>query len=233
MSEQRKAVVLLSGGLDSTTVLAIAKQQGFDCHALTFHYGQRHDVEIEAAKRVAKKYGVEKHIVANLDPNMFGRSALTNDIDVPKDRNSDEMLNSVPSTYVPARNLIFLSIAAGIADEINARDIFIGVNAVDYSGYPDCRSEFIHAFQKAAGLGTRIGEELTIRMPLIAMSKGDIVKRGLELGVDYRDTTTCYDPGLNGEACGHCDACTLRLRGFIEAGEVDPIVYLNRPEILG
>ncbi len=225
-----KAVVLLSGGLDSTTVLAIAKQQGFDPYALTFRYGQRHDLEVEAARRVASSIGVAKHIVATIDLRSFGGSALTGDMDVPKDRKvSEQAGDDIPVTYVPARNTIFLSFALAWAEVLECSDIFIGVNSVDYSGYPDCRPEFVAAYEKMANLATKAGVEgrqsVKIHTPLISLSKADIVRRGLELGVDYSLTLTCYDPGPAGESCGHCDACQLRLKGFAESGVPDPVPY--------
>jgi 7-cyano-7-deazaguanine synthase len=226
------AVVLLSGGLDSTTVLAIAKREGFSVHALTFRYGQRHSVEIEAAQAIARRAGVAKHHVVEIDLTVFGASALTADIPVPKDRDlapASTSANEIPITYVPARNTIFLSYALALAEVVEASDIFIGVNALDYSGYPDCRPEYIEAFEKMANLATRAGIEgrtrLTIRTPLIALTKAAIITLGTSLGVDYASTTSCYDPGADGEACGRCDACQLRLKGFEEAGLEDPITY--------
>jgi 7-cyano-7-deazaguanine synthase len=226
------AVVLLSGGLDSTTVLAIAKSEGFSVHALTFRYGQRHSVEVEAAKAVARQAGVVRHHVVDIDLTLFGGSALTSDIPVPKDRDlapSSASAREIPVTYVPARNTIFLSYALALAEVVEASNIFIGVNALDYSGYPDCRPEYIHAFERMANLATRAGVEgrtrLTIRTPLISITKAAIIKLGTSLGVDYAATTSCYDPGAGGEACGRCDACQLRLKGFSEAGLEDPIAY--------
>jgi 7-cyano-7-deazaguanine synthase len=226
------AVVLLSGGLDSTTVLAVARSEGFDVYALTFRYGQRHSSEIEAAKVIARNAGVVRHEIADIDLTVFGASALTADIDVPKDRDLDQSANGaneIPVTYVPARNTIFLSYALAFAEVIGATNIFIGVNALDYSGYPDCRPEYIEAFEKMANLATRAGVEgktrLTIRAPLIKLTKAGIIALGTSLGVDYSATTSCYDPGANGEACGRCDACQLRLKGFREAGLEDPIEY--------
>ena len=224
-----KAVVLLSGGLDSTTTLAIAKQEGFEPYALTFRYGQRHEAEIEAAQRVAARMGVAQHIIALIDLRMFGGSALTSDVAVPKGRQIDEMSNGIPITYVPARNTVFLSFALAWAEVLKSQDIFIGVNALDYSGYPDCRPEYIEAYQRMANLATREGVEarqnLHIHTPLIALTKGQIIQRGLDLGADYSLTCTCYDPGANGEACGQCDACLLRLKGFAENGMRDPVAY--------
>ncbi len=224
----RPAVVLLSGGLDSTTVLAIAKSQGFTPHALSFHYGQRHAIELAAARRVAETFGVTRHEVATIDLGVFGGSALTDDIDVPKHDSVDELAADIPVTYVPARNTIFLAFALGFAEVVGARDIFIGVNALDYSGYPDCRPEFINAFQKMARLATRAGVEgagLTIHAPLMKMTKAEIIRTGLELGVDYALTSSCYDPDPQGRPCGHCDSCLLRLNGFADAGATDPLTY--------
>jgi 7-cyano-7-deazaguanine synthase len=224
-----KAVVLLSGGVDSTTTLAIARSQGFEPYALTLAYGQRHAGEIEAARRVARELGVTRHVVTTIDLRAFGGSALTDDIAVPKDRSAAEMGEGIPVTYVPARNTVFLSFALAWAETLGARDIFIGVNALDYSGYPDCRPAFIEAFQRMANLATKAGVEGTdgfrVHTPLIALSKAEIIRRGLELGVDYARTTSCYDPSPDGAACGHCDACALRLKGFAEAGVMDPIRY--------
>jgi 7-cyano-7-deazaguanine synthase len=224
------AVVLLSGGLDSTTVLAIAKNDGFAVNALTFSYGQRHAREIEAAKTIARDAGVVRHEIIEIDLRVFGGSALTADIPVPKGREL-YAAGEIPVTYVPARNTIFLSYALAFAEVIGGSNIFIGVNALDYSGYPDCRPEYIHAFEKMANLATRAGVEgkthLTIRTPLISLSKAEIIKLGASLGVDYSATTSCYDPARNGEACGKCDACQLRLKGFREAGMEDPIEYAS------
>jgi 7-cyano-7-deazaguanine synthase len=229
--ERKKAVLLLSGGLDSTTVLALATAEDYDVHALSFSYGQRHAGEIAAARKIAAHYNVVQHVVAEIDLRVFGGSALTSDIEVPKDRPIDSA-NDVPVTYVPARNTIFLSFALAFAEVVGAHEIFVGVNALDYSGYPDCRPEFIAAFEKMARLATRADshaadgqEQISIRTPLIDMSKKQIVELGLKLGVDYSITTSCYDPGPHGEACGHCDACQLRLRGFAEAGSSDPAAY--------
>jgi len=224
-----KAVVLLSGGMDSTTVAAIARSRGFDVHALTFRYGQRHQAEVEAARQVAERLGVRSHEVLDIDLRAFGGSALTGDLEVPKDRPLDEMGHGIPSTYVPARNTIFLAFALGWSEVLGASDIFLGANAVDYSGYPDCRPEFIQAFQTMANLATRAGVEggrkLTIHAPLLALSKREIIEQGLALGVDYAITRTCYDPSPEGAACGRCDACQLRLKGFREAGLEDPALY--------
>jgi len=224
-----KAVVLLSGGLDSMTTLAVAKAEGFLPCAITFRYGQRHGVEIQAAERVARAMGVAEHLVLDIDLRRIGGSALTADIDVPKDRDRDEMDAGIPVTYVPARNTIFLSYALAWAEVLDALDIFIGVNAVDYSGYPDCRPEYIAAWERMANLATKAttegGRRLRVHTPLIDLTKADIIRRGLELGVDYGLTSTCYDPTPDGEACGRCDACLLRLKGFEEAGVADPIAY--------
>lgn len=236
MTEQqttKPAVVLLSGGLDSTTILAIAKSQGYSPYALTFRYGQRHEAELNAAKRIATQANVAEHIIAEIDLRMFGGSALTSEEHaVPKGRSEDEMSEGIPITYVPARNTIFLSFALAWAEVLNARDIFIGVNAVDYSGYPDCRPEYIDAYAKMANLATKSGIEgaspITIHTPLIHMSKAGIIAKGLSLNVDYGQTITCYDPTEDGKACGQCDACHLRLKGFEENGMIDPAPYALR-----
>ena len=228
MDTSRSAVVLLSGGLDSATTLAIARADGFQPYALSFAYGQRHALELEAARKVAAALGAKEHVTAQIDLRAFGGSALTADIDVPLDRTADEMAGDIPVTYVPARNTIFLSYALGWAEVLGAADIFIGVNAVDYSGYPDCRPEFILAFEQLANLATRAGVEghrISIHTPLINLSKRDIIRRGLALGVDYSLTLSCYAPTSDGQACGRCDACQLRLRGFREAGIPDPALY--------
>ncbi|MFD3667130.1 7-cyano-7-deazaguanine synthase QueC [Streptomyces sp. NPDC058672] len=227
---ERPAIVLLSGGLDSTTVLAIAKDQGYTPYALSFRYGQRHSVELEAAKRVVEAQGAARHVIADIDLRVFGGSALTSDIDVPKHDSLDHTEEGgVPITYVPARNTIFLSFALAYAETVNASDIFTGVTAVDYSGYPDCRPEYIDAYAKMANLATRAGVEgtqkLKIHSPLMEMSKADIVREGLRLGVDYSITSSCYDPDEQGRACGHCETCLLRLKGFAEAGSTDPVQY--------
>ncbi len=222
----KKAVVLLSGGVDSTTTLAIARDEGYETYALTFRYGQRHLLEIEAASRVAGSLGAKDQVVLDIDLRGFGGSALTDDIAVPKGRSPCDMSSDIPVTYVPARNTIFLSFALAFAEVLGAQDIFIGVNALDYSGYPDCRPEYIAAFEHMANLATKAGVEgrtFAIHTPLIAMTKGEIIRRGLSLGVDYSLTTTCYDPSADGKACGRCDACLLRLRGFKEAGIDDPV----------
>jgi 7-cyano-7-deazaguanine synthase len=229
MSERKKAVVLLSGGLDSTTALAIARSQGFSLRALSFNYGQRHSIEIESAARVAKAVGVEQHLIVDIDLRAIGGSALTDSLEVPKERSIEEMASGIPVTYVPARNTIFLSFALAWAEVLGAQDIFIGVNALDYSGYPDCRPEYIEAFERMARLATKAGVEgsmrLTIHAPLIAMTKAEIIKTGLQLGVDYSLTHSCYDPPEEGLACGTCDSCRLRLKGFAEAGVHDPLHY--------
>ncbi|WP_460060484.1 7-cyano-7-deazaguanine synthase QueC [Streptomyces sp. YKOK-I1] len=226
----RPAIVLLSGGLDSTTVLAIAKDQGFTPYALSFRYGQRHSIELEAAQRVAQVQGVARHVIADIDLRVFGGSALTSDIEVPKhEKLEDVEEGGVPITYVPARNTIFLSFALAFAETVGASDIFTGVTAVDYSGYPDCRPEYMEAFATMANLATRAGVEgsskMTLHSPLIALSKADIVREGLRLGVDYSLTSSCYDPDEQGRACGRCDTCLLRLKGFAEAGVKDPVQY--------
>jgi len=225
-SQQRKCVVLLSGGLDSVTAMAVALRDGFTVHALSFRYGQRHSAEIDAAIRIARRYRVE-HQIVDIDLTIFGGSALTADIAVPRD--AGDSTGDIPITYVPARNTIFLSYALALAEVIGSTDIFIGVNALDYSGYPDCRPEYIAAFERMANLATRAGvegqEPLRIRAPLISLSKADIIRLGASLGVDYSMTLSCYDPADDGAACGHCDACRLRLKGFREAGLEDPIRY--------
>ncbi len=221
-----KAVILLSGGLDSTTVLAIAQHNGFDLHALSFRYGQRHSAELDAARRVTTKLEVARHVIADIDLRAFGGSALTDDIDVPKDRPLGDLGDGIPITYVPARNTIFLSFALAFAETVGAFDIFIGVNALDYSGYPDCRPEYIRAFAQMANLATKAGVEgtgrFTIHTPLIHMTKKEIIETGLALGVDYGLTLSCYDPSPDGVPCGRCDACLLRAKGFVEVGADDP-----------
>jgi len=225
----RRAVVLYSGGLDSTTCLAIAKDQGFEVYAVSFHYHQRHHQEIGFARRAAALFGVKRHLVLEVPLDRIGGSALTADMAVPKDIPFDEMASHIPITYVPARNTIFLSLALAWAEVLGAQDIFIGVNALDYSGYPDCRPEFLEAFEKAARLGTKEGVEgqlhFRIHAPLIALSKSQIIKKGLELGIDYGLTLSCYDPDDLARACGHCDSCRLRKKGFQEAGVADPTIY--------
>lgn len=227
-----RAVVLLSGGMDSATTLAIARSEGAACHALSFRYGQRHAVELDSARRVAAALGVVEHRVIDLDPAAFRGSALTGAGEVPKDRTDHEIGAGIPDTYVPARNTIFLAYGLGIAEQLGASAIYLGVNALDYSGYPDCRPEYLEAFQRLARLATRAGVEgaapITIRAPLLHLTKRGIIERGLALGVDYALTLTCYDPTDDGRACGHCDACRLRLRGFRELGIEDPAPYAGR-----
>jgi 7-cyano-7-deazaguanine synthase len=226
-----RAICLLSGGLDSSTCLAIARQQGFECYCLSFDYGQRHAVEIEAAAKVARQVGAKEHRVIKIDLRSFGGSALTSDLEVPKDRDEGEMGSGIPVTYVPARNTIFLAFALAYAEVSGASDIFIGVNAIDYSGYPDCRPEFIHAFEEMANLATKAGVEgaskFKIHMPLVEMSKVDIVRKAVELGVDLSLTHSCYDPGPAGAPCGRCDSCCLRQKGFAAAGLIDPLETLS------
>ncbi len=225
---KKPAVVLLSGGLDSTTVLAIAKSQDYDPYALSFRYGQRHAVELDAAGRVAAAQGIRRHVIADIDLRVFGGSSLTSDIAVPKHDAVDELGDEIPSTYVPARNTIFLSFALAYAETVGAQDIFIGVNALDYSGYPDCRPEYIAAFENMANLATKAGvegQQLSIHTPLITLTKAEIIATGLGLGVDYGLTSSCYDPDDSGNPCGHCDSCLLRLKGFAEAGHTDPLTY--------
>ena len=232
MTGNDRAVVLLSGGLDSATTLAIAKSEGFGVYALTFRYGQRHQAEIEAARRIAAREKVAGHVIAEFDLRAFGGSALTGEDAVPKSRSPEEIGAGIPVTYVPARNTIFLSFALAWAEVLGSNDIFIGVNALDYSGYPDCRPEYVQAFQTLANLATKAGVEgkqrLAIHTPLIQLSKAQIIRRGMELGVDYSLTRTCYDPSPGDEACGECDACLLRLKGFAANGLVDPIAYRVR-----
>jgi 7-cyano-7-deazaguanine synthase len=235
MSKIKKAVVLLSGGLDSTTAMAIAQSEGYDLYGLTFRYGQRHSSELEAAGRVAGAFRAKKHLVIDMDLRPIGGSALTDNIEVPKGRSEREMQEEIPVTYVPARNTIFLSYAMAWAEVLGASDIFIGVNAVDYSGYPDCRPEFIEAFERMANMATKAGIEgltqLKIRTPLISMTKAEIIKKGLELGVDYGMTHSCYDPSPEGNACGRCDSCLIRKKGFAEAGIPDPLEGRTSPQI--
>ena len=219
------AVVLLSGGLDSATALAIAKADGFTPYALSFRYGQRHAVELDAAREVAAAQGVTRHVIADIDLRVFGGSALTDDLDVPHHSNADDLGDGIPVTYVPARNTVFLSFALAWAETLGAADIFIGVNALDYSGYPDCRPEYIRAYEQMANLATKAGVEgrgLRIHTPLIDLTKAQIIRRGLDLGVDYSLTHSCYDPDAAGRACGTCDSCLIRRRGFAEAGMEDP-----------
>ena len=226
----KPAVVLLSGGLDSSTVLAIAKEQGFDPYAITFRYGQRHLHEVNLAQRIAQRFDVQRHSIVDLDLGQFGGSALTTDLAVPKKATVDEIGDDIPITYVPARNTIFLSFALAFAEVTAVRDIYIGVNALDYSGYPDCRPEFVAAFEQLANLATKSGVEglkTTIHAPLIKLTKAQIIERGLALGVDYSLTTSCYDPTEDGRACGRCDACLLRKKGFADNGLDDPIAYVS------
>ncbi len=222
----KPAVILLSGGLDSATTLAIAKDQGYACHAISFDYGQKQRVELQAATRLAQTMGAESHRTVRIDLGAFGGSALTDDsMTVPKDRSDDDIAQGIPVTYVPARNTVFLSYALGFAEVLNAHDIFIGVNAVDYSGYPDCRPEFVEAFQSLANLATKAGVEghtITVHAPLIALTKPQIIEQGLALGVDYANTHTCYDPTPQGKPCEHCDACHLRIEAFKSLGMTDP-----------
>ena len=226
----RKAVVLSSGGIDSTTAMAIALAEGYEVYSLSFRYGQRHQVELEAAARVAQSLGAGRHLVIEIDLGKIGGSALTDDIQVPKARSAEEMVREIPVTYVPARNTIFLAYALAWAEVLGAADIFIGVNAIDYSGYPDCRPEFIEAFERMANLATKATVEgrlrIRIQTPLIGLSKAEIIKQGAELGVDYSITHSCYDPAADGRACGQCDSCVLRKKGFGEAGIKDPTVYV-------
>jgi 7-cyano-7-deazaguanine synthase len=230
MAATKKAVVLLSGGLDSTTCLAMAKAEGFEPVCLGVSYGQRHAVELERARRVAQALGVRDFRVVPIDLRQVGGSALTADIEVPKDRPEGELAHGIPITYVPARNALFLSLALGLAEVVGASDIYIGVNAVDYSGYPDCRPEFIQAFERMANLATKAGVEGTrfrVHAPLSGMSKADIIRAGVRLGVDYALTHSCYDPDPEGRACGRCDSCVLRRRGFEQAGVADPTLYVK------
>ncbi len=229
MTDVKKAVVLLSGGLDSATCVALAQTDGYDVHGISFRYGQRHAVELEAARQIANFFDINDHKVTDIDLRAFGGSALTDDIEVPKDRDAADFTDGIPITYVPARNTIFLSFALAYAEVIGAHDIFIGVNALDYSGYPDCRPEYIGAFEVMANLATRAGIEdsqpLRLRTPLIALTKAEIINLGVRNGVDYSLTVSCYDPDDIGRACGHCDSCQLRSKGFLEAGISDPTHY--------
>lgn len=224
----RKAVVLVSGGLDSTTIMAIVKSKAYDIYALSFNYGQRHKLELEAARKVARHFGAKRHLILRLDLDTIGGSALTEDIPIPQGRKLKEIgSDEVPITYVPARNTIFLAYALAWAEVLNARDIFIGVNSVDFSGYPDCRPEFIESFQRTANLATKAGvegKEIKIHTPLIKMTKGEIIKKGVSLGVDYAMTHSCYSPKKDGLPCGECDSCLLRKKGFEEAGIADPLI---------
>lgn len=231
MSKKNKAIVLSSGGLDSTTAMAIARQEGYDVYSLSFRYGQRHARELEAAQRVAKAFGAKEHLVIDIDLAKIGGSALTDDIDVPKARTQQKMEREIPVTYVPARNTIFLSYALAWAEVLGVSDIFIGVNAIDYGGYPDCRPEYIEAFEQMANIATKAVIEghtqVRIRTPLINMTKAQIIQKGTELGIDYSITHSCYDPSPEGKACGQCDSCLLRKKGFKEAGIPDPTTYVG------
>jgi len=230
MSPVKKAVVLSSGGIDSTTAMAIAKHEGYKIYSLSFFYGQRHAFELEAAQKVADAIGISEHLVINIDLKKIGGSSLTDDVDVPKDRDEQKMTREIPVTYVPARNTIFLSFALAWAEVLKSSDIFIGVNAIDYSGYPDCRPEYIDAFERMANLATKAGVEgdikIRIRTPLIRLTKAQIIQKGIELGVDYELTHSCYDPSSQGLACGRCDSCFLRRKGFKEAYVTDPTQYV-------
>ncbi len=232
VNDEKKAVVLLSGGLDSTTVLAIARQEGYKCYCLSFAYSQRQEVELEKAVGIARHQGSEDHLILRLDLDKIGGSALTSAIEVPKGRSQQDMEDSIPMTYVPGRNTIFLSYALAWAEVLGARTMFIGVNFMDYSGYPDCRPEYLRSFEQTANLGTRVGveggEKFAIRAPLLYLTKGEIIQKGFSLGVDYGLTHSCYDPDSKGRACGACDACLLRLKGFREAGVPDPVEYVDR-----
>ena len=231
MSKKNKAIVLSSGGLDSTTAMAMAKEEGYEIYSLSFRYGQRHALELEAAQRVAKALGAKEHLVMDIDLARIGGSALTDDLDVPKGRTDEEIKKGIPVTYVPGRNTIFLSYALAWAEVVGASDIFLGVNAIDYSGYPDCRPEYIKAFEHLANLATKAGVEgltpIRIRAPLMRMTKAEIIRKGVKLGVDYGMTHSCYDPSADGKACGYCDSCLLRKKGFREAGVADPTDYID------
>lgn len=231
MAEKKKAVVLSSGGIDSTTAMAIAKADGYEIYSLSFDYGQRHAVELKAAERVAEAFGAQEHLIIDLDLGTIGGSALTDDIAVPKARPEGEMKKGIPATYVPARNTIFLSYGLAWSEVLGAADVFIGVNAIDYSGYPDCRPEYIRAFEQMANLALKAAVEgqmkISIHTPLIQMTKAEIIRTGVELGVDYRLTHSCYDPSAEGKACGECDSCLLRKKGFREAGVADPTEYVS------
>lgn len=231
MNTHKKAVVLSSGGLDSTTVMAIAKHAGFELYSLSFNYGQRHFLELEAARKVAETFGVQEHMVINIDLNKIGGSALTDNIEVPKAKTEESITAEIPVTYVPARNTIFLSYALAWAEVLQSSEIFIGVNAIDYSGYPDCRPEYIEAFQRMANLATKAGvqgiTQIKIQTPLINMTKAQIIQKGIELGIDYALTHSCYDPTPQGLACSRCDSCILRKNGFEEAGIADPTKYVS------
>ncbi len=230
VATEKKAVVLSSGGIDSTTAMAIARSEGFEIYSLSFHYGQRHAIELESAQRVGKALGAKEHLIVDVDLTKIGGSALTGEFEVPKGRKNEEMRREIPLTYVPGRNTLFLSYAMAWAEVVGAADIFIGVNAIDYSGYPDCRPEFIKAFEEMANLATKAGVEgriqFRINAPLIQMTKAEIIRKGVELGLDYSITMSCYDPSQEGKACGQCDSCILRMKGFQEAGVPDPTSYL-------
>jgi len=236
MQTKPKAVVLLSGGIDSATTLAIAKNLGFEIYALSFCYGQRHKIELQAAQKIASYCGVARQVTMDIDLRLFGNSALTDDIAVPKSRSAGEMAREIPVTYVPARNTIFLSLALAWAEVLESNDIFIGVNSLDYSGYPDCRPEYIAAYERMANLATKAGVEgkqkLTIHTPLIQLTKAQIIQKGLELNVNFRLTHSCYDPSERGDACGECDSCLLRLKGFREAGISDPVKYREKKVVI-
>jgi 7-cyano-7-deazaguanine synthase len=231
VSKKNKAIVLSSGGLDSTTAMAVAREEGYEIYSLSFRYGQRHALELEAAQRVAKALGAKEHLVMDIDLARIGGSALTDDLDVPKARTDEEIKKGIPVTYVPGRNTIFLSYALAWAEVVGASDIFLGVNAIDYSGYPDCRPEYIKAFEHLANLATKAGAEgltpIRIRAPLMRMTKAEIIRKGVKLGVDYGMTHSCYDPSADGKACGYCDSCLLRKKGFREAGVADPTDYVS------
>ncbi len=230
----KKAVVLLSGGIDSYTTAAMAKESGYEIYAISFDYNQRHRYELKSAGKIAENLGVKKHLSQNLDLRKIGGSALTDDIEVPKQVSIEDIGDEIPITYVPARNTIFLSVALGWAESLGVYDIFIGANALDYSGYPDCRPEYLKSFEAMANLATKAGVEgnrITIHAPLLELSKADIIKKGLELGLDYSLSFSCYDPGDNGDACGECESCQLRHRGFIRAGVADPTIYKNKSEL--
>ena len=230
MATEKKAVVLSSGGIDSTTAMAIARSEGFEVYSLSFRYGQRHAIELESAQRVAKALGAKEHLIVDVDLTKIGGSALTGEFEVPKGWKNEEMRREIPLTYVPGRNTLFLSYAMAWAEVVGAADIFTGVNAIDYSGYPDCRPEFIKAFEEMANLATKAGVEgriqFRINTPLIQMTKAEIIRKGVELGLDYSITMSCYDPSQEGKACGQCDSCILRRKGFQEAGVPDPTSYL-------
>jgi 7-cyano-7-deazaguanine synthase len=226
----KKAVVLLSGGIDSTTTLAIALDQGFDIYAISFRYGQRHQLELEAAKQIAAYFNIKEHLIVDVDLTAIGGSALTADLQVPKHRDIEKIADEIPITYVPGRNIIFLSLSLAWAEVLNASDIFIGANAIDFSGYPDCRPEFLAAYEKMANLGTKAGAEgkkISVHAPLIKLTKAQIIQKGAELGIDYSLTLSCYDPSDDGKSCGKCDSCLLRKKGFQEAGITDPTVYFE------